>query len=186
MRTERCRAKTAYASPLLSLVPGKGAPQDLCEHQDLLREGGAHRRHSVAVREFHAIPGHGPEATVDDRLVLVWNRKLTKDRGIELDDPGDKAADLKGDGHTVVCAAVDGETSCLIAIADTIRSSARRTVEGLHELGMQVAMRTGDSRATAERVASELGIHPVFAEALPGVRRTRVGTGVSAPSPSSG
>jgi Cu2+-exporting ATPase len=67
----------------------------------------------------------------------------------------------------VVYAAVDGRLAGIIAIADAIRPTSRSAVEELHRLGIEVAMLSGDNRATAERIAGELGIRTVFAEVLP-------------------
>lgn len=116
---------------------------------------------------FEAIPGHGLRATVNGREVLAGNRKLMRDRGIELDGLGEHAASLEGGGRTVVYAAVDGAAAGIIAIADAIRPTSSIAVEELGGLGVQVAMLTGDNRATAERIAGELGVGTIFAEVLP-------------------
>jgi Cu2+-exporting ATPase len=123
---------------------------------------------------FEAIPGHGLRATVDGRTVLVGNRKLMRDNQIELDSLGERAATLEGAGRTVVYAAVDDTASGIIAIADAIRPTSKQTVEELRRLGVQVAMLTGDNRATAERIAGELGMDTVFAEVLPGQKADKV------------
>jgi P-type Cu2+ transporter len=123
---------------------------------------------------FEAIPGHGLRATVDGRTVLVGNRKLMRDNAIAFDRLGEQAASLEGAGRTVVYAAIDGEAGGLIAIADAIRPTSRLAVEELGKLGVQVAMLTGDNRATAERIAGELGIETVFAEVLPGQKADKV------------
>jgi len=123
---------------------------------------------------FEAIPGHGLQAQVDGRTVLVGNRKLMRDRGIALNGLGERAATLEGAGRTVVYAAVDGAAAGVIAIADAVRPSAKEAIERLHGLGIQVAMLTGDNRATAERIAGELGLDTVFAEVLPGDKAAKV------------
>jgi len=123
---------------------------------------------------FEAIPGHGLQAQVDGRTVLVGNRKLMRDRGIALDGLGERAATLEGAGRTVVYAAVDGAAAGVIAIADAVRPSAKEAIARLHGLGIQVAMLTGDNRATAERIAGELGLDTVFAEVLPGDKAAKV------------
>lgn len=97
-----------------------------------------------------------------------------QDSGVALDGLGERAADLQGAGRTVVFAAVDGAATGVIAIADAIRPTSRRTIEELHRLGVQVAMLTGDNQATAERIASELGLDAVFAEVLPGDKAAKV------------
>jgi Cu2+-exporting ATPase len=123
---------------------------------------------------FEAIPGHGLRATVGGRTVLAGNRKLMRDHGMALDGLGERAAGLEGAGRTVIYAAVDGRMAGLIAIADAIRPTSRQAVEELDKLDIQVAMLTGDNRATAQRIAGELGIETVFAEVLPGQKADRV------------
>jgi Cu2+-exporting ATPase len=123
---------------------------------------------------FEAIPGHGLQAHVDGRTVLVGNRKLMLNRGIALDGLGERAAALEGAGRTVVYAALDGAAAGVIAIADAVRPSAKEAIARLHALGIQVAMLTGDNRATAERIAGELGLDTVFAEVLPGDKAAKV------------
>ena len=124
--------------------------------------------------EFQAIPGHGLQARVDGRTVVIGNAKLMRDLGISFDGLGGRADELEGAGRTVIRVAVDGAAGGLIAIADAIRPSARETIERLHNLGIQVAMLTGDNRATAERIAAELGLDTVFAEVLPGQKADKV------------
>jgi Cu2+-exporting ATPase len=123
---------------------------------------------------FEAIPGHGLKATVSGKTLLVGNRKLMKDNNIALDRHGEHAASLEGAGRTVIYAAVDGQFAGLIAIADGVRPNAKLAVEKLNAMGVQVAMLTGDNRATAERIASELGIQTIFAEVLPGQKADKV------------
>jgi Cu2+-exporting ATPase len=123
---------------------------------------------------FEAIPGHGLKANVSGKSLLVGNRKLMKDNGIALDGHGEHAASLEGAGRTVIYAAIDGKFAGLIAIADAVRATAKVAVEKLNAMGVQVAMLTGDNRATAERIAGELGIQTVFAEVLPGQKADKV------------
>ena len=128
----------------------------------------------VGATDFQAVPGHGLEAKVDGRAVLVGNAKLMSDRGIDFEGLGSRADELEGAGRTVVRVAVDGKAGGLIAIADAVRPSAKETIDRLHNLGIQVAMLTGDNRATAERIAAELGLDTVFAEVLPGQKADKV------------
>jgi len=123
---------------------------------------------------FEAIPGHGLRAAVDGRTVLVGNRKLMNDNQIALDGLGERAASLEGAGRTVIYAAVDGKVAGILAIADALRPTSKQMVEEMRKLGVQVAMLTGDNRATAERIAGELGIETVFAEVLPGQKADKV------------
>ncbi|MFP5343954.1 MAG: heavy metal translocating P-type ATPase [Candidatus Limnocylindria bacterium] len=123
---------------------------------------------------FNAIPGHGLEATVDGRAVLVGNAKLMRDRAIDFERLAGRADELEGAGRTVVRVAIDGKAGGLIAIADAVRPSAKETIDRLHNLGIQVAMLTGDNQATADRIAAELGLDTVFAEVLPGQKADKV------------
>lgn len=127
-----------------------------------------------AAVDFEAIPGHGLRATVSGKTILVGNRKLMKDNNIALDGHGEHAASLEGAGRTVIYAAIADQFAGLIAIADAVRSTAKEAVEKLTDMGVQVAMLTGDNRATAERIAGELGIQIVFAEVLPGQKADKV------------
>ena len=123
---------------------------------------------------FEAIPGHGLKATVAGKTLLVGNRKLMGDNNISMEGIAERAATLEGAGRTVIYSAVDGKFAGLIAIADAVRPNARQAVEKLTAMGVQVAMLTGDNRATAERIAGELGITTVFAEVLPGQKADKV------------
>jgi len=123
---------------------------------------------------FEAIAGHGLQATVNGRSVLAGNRKLMRDQGIDMGALGARAADLEGAGRTVVYAAVGGSVAGLVAVADALRPTARPTVEALRKRGIEVVMLTGDNRATAERIASELGMDTVLAEILPGEKANQV------------
>lgn len=123
---------------------------------------------------FDAIPGHGLQATIDGRTVLVGNAKLMRDRDVDFGGLGSRADELEGAGRTVVRVSIDGAAGGLIAIADAVRPSARETIDRLHNLGIQVAMLTGDNRATADRIAGELGLDTVFAEVLPGQKADKV------------
>src|SRR5712691_11133757 len=123
--------------------------------------------------QFEAVPGHGVQATVGGRAVLVGNRKLLERHRIM---PGlDREAErLRAEAKTALYVAADGRMLGLIAIADQIRPTASVAVRALHDLGIRVLLLTGDSRVTAEAVASTLGIDDVRAEVLPGDKAAEV------------
>ena len=128
------------------------------------------RARSIAVpasESFVSVAGMGLEATVDGRKVLVGNRKLMEDRGLSLDGLLAKAADLAEQGNTPMYVAVDGNLAGIVAVADTIKPTARRTIERLKELAIEPVMMTGDNERTAKSIASQLGIDRVFADVLP-------------------
>jgi len=142
--------------------------------QAIVEKAKAQRLDLSRAEGFEAIPGHGARARVDGRVLLVGNRKLMRDNNIALNGHGEHAATLEGAGRTVVYAAVDGKFAGLIAIADAVRANAKQAIERLTAMGLQVAMLTGDNRATAERIAGELGVQTVFAEVLPGQKADKV------------
>src|SRR5216110_118459 len=115
---------------------------------------------------FEAVPGHGVQATVGGRTVLVGNRKLLERNGVT---PGleREAEGLRAGAKTALYVAADGRVLGLIAVADRIRPTAKGAVAALHDLGIRVLLLTGDSRVTAEAVARTLGIDEVRAEVLP-------------------
>jgi len=120
---------------------------------------------------FSSIPGHGVEAKVEGRAVLVGNRKLMRERGVDLSPLAAQAERLEGDGKTVVFAAVDGQPAGLIAVADTLKEYSAEAIQRLHKLGLETVMITGDNRRTAEAIARHAGfragIDRVLAEVLP-------------------
>ncbi|MGB8508305.1 MAG: HAD-IC family P-type ATPase, partial [Pyrinomonadaceae bacterium] len=120
---------------------------------------------------FKAHAGHGVEAEVEGRRVLVGNEKLMSDRGIAPgnapDDFLEHAARLAELGKTPVYAALDGAFAGLLAVADEIKPESAGAIENLRRAGLEVLMMTGDNRRTAEAVAREVGIGRVLAEVLP-------------------
>ena len=126
------------------------------------------------VTGFEAVPGHGLRATVGGSALLVGNRKLLLDNGIALDGLGSKADEFAQGGRTVIHIAIDGKAAGLIAVADAPRETAAEGVRELAGLGIEVVMLTGDNRATADRIARDLGIGTVLAEVLPGHKADKV------------
>ncbi|HWO70752.1 MAG TPA: HAD-IC family P-type ATPase, partial [Actinomycetota bacterium] len=116
---------------------------------------------------FQAIPGHGVEATVEGRRVLLGNLKLMRDRGVEVGDLEAKAAALADAGEIPMYVAVDGRPGGIVACADTVKEDSARAIARLKELGIEVVMITGDDQRTAEAIAREVGIDRVLAEVLP-------------------
>ncbi len=124
--------------------------------------------------DFEAVPGHGALATVDGQRLAIGNGRLMTREGVAMDGLAARADELAGEGRTVVHVAVDGRAAALIAIADAPRDSAGAAVRSLHELGIRTVMLTGDSRATGERIAGEVGIDEVIAEVLPADKAAKV------------
>jgi Cu2+-exporting ATPase len=123
---------------------------------------------------FEAVPGYGALALVDGRRLAIGNQRLLDRDHISLDGLGPRAAQLAGEGRTTVHVAIDGTAAAIIAIADAPRATAKAAVAALKELGVRPVMLSGDSRATAERIAAEVGIDEVIAEVLPADKAAKI------------
>lgn len=118
-------------------------------------------------QSFAAIPGHGIEVTIEGKQILIGNIKLMTDKEIVMKKIGDTSEKLASEGKTPMYVAVDGELAGIIAVADTVKENSRRAIEGLHRMGIEVAMITGDNKLTAQAIAKQVGIDRVLAEVLP-------------------
>mgnify|MGYP002276706458 CR=1 FL=1 len=118
---------------------------------------------------FENVPGHGIIATVEGREVLVGNRKLLTDHGIDPGPAAETMERLEREGKTAMLVAVDGALAGVVADADTVKPSAADAVAQLQARGVDVMMITGDNERTARAVADQVGIDPdnVRAEVLP-------------------
>ncbi|HEY5729768.1 MAG TPA: copper-translocating P-type ATPase [Anaerolineales bacterium] len=123
---------------------------------------------SATISSFSAIKGRGVQAVHDGKSVYVGGPRLLEMLDIS---PSSKlinfAEDAGRKAQSVVYLVVEKDVVAAFAVADVIRSESKQAVERLHDMGVEVAMLTGDSRPVAEAVASELGIDHVFAEVLP-------------------
>jgi Cu2+-exporting ATPase len=140
----------------------------------IVRRAEQARVEPVAADGFENLPGHGAVATVDGHRVAVGNLRLLKREQVDLGPLATRREQLTGGGRTVVAVAVDGRPGGLVAIADAPRDTARTAVDALHQQEVEVVMLTGDNRATAERIAGQLGIDSVIAEVLPGDKAAKV------------
>jgi P-type Cu2+ transporter len=116
---------------------------------------------------FEAVAGLGLRADVESHHVLIGNRELLDREDVAASDLPAAAERLAAEGKTAMFVAVDGRAAGLVAAADQLRPTAREAVAGLKELGLEVALISGDNERTARAVAGELGIDRVFAEVLP-------------------
>lgn len=123
---------------------------------------------------FTNIDGQGATGILEGAQVLLGNRLLMDQHGINLEALDHEAQRLTGAGRTVIFVGVGAQFAGLIAIADAIRETSRATIEELHRRNVKVAMITGDNRPTAERVARDLGIDIVLADVLPGGKADEV------------
>ncbi len=116
---------------------------------------------------FQSVTGMGVTGEVDGHKVALGNLKLLESLGIEAGDLPQKADHQRAEAQTVMLLAVDGKAAGLIGVADPIKATTPEAIRDLHGEGIRVVMLTGDSRKTAEAVASKLDIDQVQAEVLP-------------------
>ena len=126
------------------------------------------------VKEFRSLPGYGIQATVDGVGLVAGNLALMERRGLTLNGLEELAPALSQEGKTATFVAVGGAVKGLVAVADSPRPEAREAVRALRRRGMDVVMLTGDNRATAQAIASEIGIDHVVAEVLPGEKASQI------------
>jgi len=117
--------------------------------------------------DFNAIPGHGIEASVAGKKLVLGNLGLVKDMGLSLNGLEEEAERLWVKGKTVMFLGIDSQVAGIIAVADTLKPNAKGAVVELHQMGIEVVMLTGDNLRTAEAIAQEVGIDRVMAEVLP-------------------
>jgi len=125
-------------------------------------------------KSFEAIPGHGIRATIGEWHVLLGNRTLMAQAGIDMDLAEDTLGRLEGEGKTAMLLAVDGELAGVVAVADTLKEHSIEAVRALKSMGIEVVMLTGDNRRTAEAIAREAGVDSVLAEVLPGQKAEKI------------
>lgn len=121
-----------------------------------------------AITDFAALKGRGVQAQWNTQSAYVGGPRLLELLNLT---PADKFADFTANagrqGQTVIYLVVGQQMVAAFALADVVRPESKAAVQRLHELGIEVAMLTGDSQAVAQAVAAELGIDRVFAEVLP-------------------
>jgi Cu+-exporting ATPase len=121
----------------------------------------------ISPEKFNAIAGHGIEATIGGKPLLLGNLKLMRDRKVPVEMLEKKADVFSRQGKTPMFVAVDQKPAGIVAVADTLKENSKAAVEALHHMGIEVAMITGDNRRTAEAIAEQIGIDRVLAEVLP-------------------
>jgi Cu+-exporting ATPase len=130
---------------------------------------GAERRGTslLAAEHFESVTGKGVKAVVDGTDVLLGNRRLMEDSGVEPGLLTEDAESMRADGQTVMFVALDGKLAGLLGVADPIKATTPSAIRELHRENIRIVMVTGDSRTTAQVVAGKLGIDNVVAEVLP-------------------
>jgi P-type Cu+ transporter len=116
---------------------------------------------------FSAEAGFGVRGEVDGMQIAVGNLRMMQAAGYSLNGLQSDLTRLQDEAKTAMLAAVDGQVRGLIAVADTVKDGSQEAIQALHNLGLQVAMVTGDNYKTAQAIAGQVGIDLVLAEVLP-------------------
>jgi Cu2+-exporting ATPase len=134
-----------------------------------IRESANERNLSLPqVSEFETIKGRGVRAVIDGQNAYIGGPRMLEMLGVDLPEKIVQFETLAGEkGQSVVNLFLEGEVIGSFAVADVVRSESKQAIEKLHDMGIEVAMLTGDSRAVAKAVSDELGIDQFFAEVLP-------------------
>lgn len=130
----------------------------------------AARERGLAVppaERFEAVAGRGARGAVADQALLVGNRRLLEEHDVDAAPLRAEAERWAAQGQTPVFVAVDGRSAGILAIADPPKPDSAAAIARLRELGLRVALLTGDHIATAQAIAAQVGIETVFAEAPP-------------------
>ncbi|RSD26249.1 heavy metal translocating P-type ATPase [Mesobacillus subterraneus] len=121
----------------------------------------------LPIEEFEAIPGHGIKATLNGEKVFVGTRKLMNKEGVEFDRYEQRLEKLELEGKTAMMIAIGNKINGIVAVADTVKETAKTAIEELKSLGIEVYMLTGDNTRTARAIAAQVGVENVIAEVLP-------------------
>ena len=173
--TETITFTSIDAPQLLSLA---AAVEQSSEHplaQAVVKAAREQQNGFPAAGDFESITGGGVQGTVDGHQVLIGSPALLTRRGISgVEQHQSRADELRRQGSTVIHVAIDGELAGLLAVTDPVKQSTPAALQGLHKLGLKVAMLTGDNEVTARAVAGQLGIDEVRAGVSPQEKHDRV------------
>ena len=128
----------------------------------------------LQVTQFSAIAGHGVEAVIEGKSVLLGNRKLMSDRDIDISVLEAAVQELTSQAQTPLFIAVDKKAAGLISVSDAIKKDSVEAIRRMHAIGLKVVLLTGDNHVTAEAVAKQVGIDEVIAEVLPQEKAEKV------------
>ena len=163
------------------VIPFEGGAQDVLRLAAAVEVGSEHplgeaivraaKHQSIdlpAVTGFEGIAGHGIRGAVENRKVLLGNRRLLRREDIDIAAAEDAMVRLESEGKTAMLVGADGKLAGIIAVADTLKPEAKEAIAELEREKIEVILLTGDNERTAKSIARELGIDRVIAEVLPG------------------
>ena len=119
------------------------------------------------VSDFESVTGFGVKAVVDSKRIEIGADRYMTELGHDVSAFSKVAERLGNEGKSPLYAAIDGKLAAIIAVADPIKETTPAAIKAMHNLGLKVAMITGDNARTAKAIAARLGIDEVVAEVLP-------------------
>jgi Cu+-exporting ATPase len=118
-------------------------------------------------KDFEAVAGQGIVVSLNGQRLLLGNRTLMANQGVDLTAAETVVDRLQAEGKTTMLLALDGNVEGVIAVADTVKEGSAEAVSRLHDMGLQAVMISGDNLRTAQAIANQVGIDRVLAEVLP-------------------
>ncbi|HVY54817.1 MAG TPA: heavy metal translocating P-type ATPase [Thermodesulfobacteriota bacterium] len=155
------------ADELLSLAAGVESGSEHPLAQAVVEAAKAKNLDIKSAESFEAVSGHGVKAITGGNTVLLGNRKLMDNNGIDTGPLNEAAEVMSKQGQTVVFAAVNGTAAGVLGISDPVKPDSKEAVSRLRRQGIKVIMLTGDNRLTAAAVAQQVGVDDFIAEVLP-------------------
>jgi Cu+-exporting ATPase len=174
--------KKISADELLYLAASAEKASEHPLGEAIVAEAGNRELNLTVPKDFSAIAGKGIQAGIDGKQILVGSPSLIYEQGLKIDGFKPTLDALQAEAKSVVLVAMDGEVNGIIAIADTVKENSAHAIQALQEMGLEVAMITGDNQRTAYAIAKEVGIDThrengtfgVMAEVLPGDKASSV------------
>ncbi|TCO78700.1 heavy metal translocating P-type ATPase [Marinisporobacter balticus] len=121
----------------------------------------------IKIDKFEAIVGSGIEVILEEKTVLLGNRKLMQDKNIDLLTLEETSNQLATEGKTPMYIAINGKIAGIIGVADVMKENSKEAIRKIHDMGIEAIMITGDNKLTARAIAKQVGIDRVLAEVLP-------------------
>jgi len=156
----------------LAAVAEKGSEHPLAEA--ILKAARQGESEIPDAESFEAIPGHGVRCTHENKRILLGNRRLMQDERVPIEQFKKDLDTLEGQGKTVMILAVNNEPAGVVAAMDTPKENAVEAISKLKNMGLEVAMLTGDNETTAKAIATQLDIDRVIANVLPWEKVTAI------------
>ncbi|MBI4691620.1 MAG: heavy metal translocating P-type ATPase, partial [Nitrospirae bacterium] len=151
---------------LLAAIAEKGSEHPLAEA--IIKRTKMMNLNIPDAEKFEAVPGHGVKVRSQGKDIVIGNRRLMKQIGIDIEDKEAIISGLEEKGNTVMIVSEDGRLIGFVAVADTLKEHAEDVVKGLKAEGIEVIMLTGDNERTAKAIGSKVGLERVISNVLPG------------------